>query len=665
MKKKIFCSVLFSVLIVSAFAQNNLSVDVDSEIYRILENCQSRGLCDILPGAKPYTQNRILQAVNEILENEDRLSATEKAVLNDYLEEHSQKEEKVVSKTHLRLQNNILNVPFSFEYMFGLEVSGSSGLYTDSDFNKAGFDFIPSVDFRGDLSRYISYTLKVLIDVTRMPLYECGTDYFVGYSWFNTFPAKEGTENTKPYEVGDYADALADNDNDKSVADAKYGEPDRRTIRTLKNTAYLPFAYKKKWSGQMYLLENMSASGLEGWPQTLGVSGTINAEIRTSLLNNSISIGAGRINHEWAAMDTGSSLVLNRSAQPFFSADMTVELFPFLTYSALTGILEYPNPDYMAESSWPDGIEDDSLFQNAFSLNMIELDYKYFHFDFGSSVVWPKRFEIGYIFPLVNFVEYQNHIGDNDNCALFGDIMFRKPGLGSIWASLYLDEINGLNNNPLTSSRAMFAGQLGTKIIIPKLPFASVSMRYTKVEPFCYTHHSINYTPWYSHYVCESYTNNGECLGYYLPPNADEFFFRFETTPVRGLSTSFQYQFIRHGADYGTQQVQGSSLYSELSNANRDDIEKHFLHDGAYNWMHIISAGASYSTKKTKVPFNIYGSLGFLYSYYTMIDDEDYEMTILGNHKADGNTKYHFVDNDEYPVQCGIVMTFGIKLWNF
>ena len=37
MKKKIFCSVLFSVLIVSAFAQNNLSVDVDSEIYRIRE----------------------------------------------------------------------------------------------------------------------------------------------------------------------------------------------------------------------------------------------------------------------------------------------------------------------------------------------------------------------------------------------------------------------------------------------------------------------------------------------------------------------------------------------------------------------------------------------------------------------------------------------------
>ena len=170
MKKKIFCSVLLSVLIVSAFAQNNLSVDVDSEIYRSLDTCLSRGLCDILPGAKPYTQNRVLQAVNEILENEDRLSATEKAVLDDYLEEHSQKEEKVVSKTHLRLQNNIFSVPFSFEYLFGLEASGSGGLYTDSDFNMGGFDFITSFDFKGDISRYVSYELKGLLDITRMPL---------------------------------------------------------------------------------------------------------------------------------------------------------------------------------------------------------------------------------------------------------------------------------------------------------------------------------------------------------------------------------------------------------------------------------------------------------------------------------------------------------------
>lgn len=664
MKKKILCTVLFS-LFVSGFAQQNLSVDIDDEIYRILETCQNRGLCSFMPGAKPYAQARILSAIDEILEHEGTLSETEKAVLIRYKEDYSPKENgKVLSVTRVRLQNEIKGVPLSFEYDLGLEASASGGLYTDSSFNQAGFDFIIDFNFMGDISKYVSYKMTGLFDLSRMPLYECGSDYFIGYSWNDTFKMEDDTE----YGVRDYSGALSDNNNDAEAAAELYKEPPRRMIKTFRNNSYLPFAYKKNWNGQMYLLSNMDAGGLEGWPQTIGLSGNILGEIRTTLLHNRISVGAGRMCREWAAMDTGASLVLNKNAQPFFAVDMTVELFPFIKYSALTGILEYPNQDYMAESSWPSGISDDaSFFQNAFSMNMIELDFKYFHFDFGSTTVWPKRFEIGYMFPLVNFVEYQNHLGDYDNTALFGDILFRKPGVGSIWASLYLDEINGLNNNPITATRAMFAGQVGTKIIIPKLPFASVSMRYTKVEPYCYTHHSIDHTPWYSHYISENYTNNGECLGYYLPPNADEFFLRFETTPLLGLSTSFQYQFIRHGADYGSQQVQGSSLYSELSNKNksRDEIEKHFLHDGAYNWMHIVSAGASYATKKTKVPFNVYGSLGFLYSYYTMIDDESYEMTILGNHKADGNTKYHFVDNDEYPVQCGVVLTLGVKLWHF
>lgn len=212
----------------------------------------------------------------------------------------------------------------------------------------------------------------------------------------------------------------------------------------------------------------------------------------------------------------------------------------------------------------------------------------------------------------------------------------------------------------------MYAGQLGIKFIVPKLPFTSISFRYTKVEPFCYTHHSINYTPWYDHYICENYTNGGDPLGYYLPPNADEFFLRFETMPVSGVACNLQYQFIRHGADYGSQQVQGSSLYSELTPVDRDSVVKTFLHDGAYNWMHIISVGASYSNRSNeKIPFQIYGNVGFIYSYYTMIDGNEYEMSILGNHKCSKTTEYHFVDNKEYPVQCGAVITVGVKLWKF
>ncbi len=651
MRKKLSVCIVALVGAFCAFAQSNSSVDISNEIYDVLENAQLRGLCGFLPGAKPWPEKRILAAIDEVLLNRARLHPAEVKVLEDFAASRERKPAKEARSLHFRVQNRSARFPMSFDFRFGLEASASGGLYTRPEFDQWGFDIIPSFHFAGDVGKNVSYRLAAFFDITRMPLYECGDDYFIGYAWY-----ADGVE--------DFLDGRKDADG------LEYAEPRRRTVRKLLNTSYLPYQYQKRWDGQMYLLSNLSASGLEGWPQTAGLSGGINPEIRASFLDGRISVGAGRIYREWAAMDSGSSLVLNGMARPFFSGDVTVELFPFLKFSSLAGILEYPNQDYMNEDSYPeekDGIDDSYFYQNAFSVNMLELDFTYLHFDFGSSVVYPKRFEVGYLFPLVTYVEYQNHIGDCDNLALFGNIKVRKPGLGSIWASLYLDEINGLNNNPFTSSRAMFAGQLGTKVVFPWLPFGSVSMRYTKVEPYCYTHHSINYTPWYAHYISENYTNNGELLGYYLPPNSDEFLFRFEARPAAGLTASVQYQFVRHGADYGSQQVPGSSLYSELSPYNRDDLEKYFLHDGAYQWMHIASASVLYNFQKTKVPFQLSATAGFMYSYYTMIDDDVYAARFgygnNGNSGADRYTPFHFVDSGEYPVQAGAVLSVGMKLW--
>ena len=243
--------------------------------------------------------------------------------------------------------------------------------------------------------------------------------------------------------------------------------------------------------------------------------------------------------------------------------------------------------------------------------------------------------------------------------------MLRKPGVGKVWASIYFDELN-IQNNWFTETRVMFSGQVGAKAVIPWLPFASVSTRYTKIEPYCYTHHAINYAPSYNHYIMENYTNNGESLGYYLPPNSDEFFFRFEMKPRSFLSTALQYQFVRHGADYGSQQVPGSSLYSELSRFNRDELKKYFLHDGAYNWMHMVKLETTFEHKNVQRDLQLSLNLGFLYSYYTMIDSDNYDRSIYGNNgnckNADFSTPYHFVNTDEYPVQFGVVMGFGFKV---
>lgn len=679
--KKVFLILVAAIFCgTAAFAQLNLSVDLNDEIYGLLDYAQLKGYCSFLSGVKPYTAGRILDAIDEILEHEDQLKSAEIKYLEEFKEKYTTKSDKKMSAGHVALENDSEKWHFSFLYDFGLNTSFSGGVYTKSKFNEFGFDIIPEFNFRGDITKYISYGVKPFFDGTTMPLYECTEnydEYSIGYYWYD--------EKVKLYTSDE-----VDPENKYTVGHGETFDIQTRTIQKYLNTSYLPFSYKKPWSGQIYYITNFSADGLEGWAMEPGISGGLKAEIRSSLLNNRINIGIGRNDREWAGMDNGSSLVLNSSAQPFFAYDMTVQLFPWLHFSNLVGILEYPNQDYINNHAFDmlgSGKDDAMFFQNGFSINMIDLDWKYLHLDFGSNVIFPKRFELGYMFPLAIYVEYQNHIGDYDNMALFGDVKVRKPGLGEIWASLYLDEIN-VKNDVTTQSRVMFAGQLGSKIVIPGLSGATLSMRYTKVEPYCYTHHAINYTPWYASYLCESYTNNGAGLGYYLDPNSDEFLLKFETKPTSKLTTGLKYQFIRHGADYGSMQVPGSSYYSEMPTKKRDQLKKAFLHDGAYNWMHIVNLSGAYrlETKKKKSPLEISGNVGFLYSYYTSISSDykrdmyitinqgtetEKEICTYGNavnsngKTADKNTPFHFINTDEYPVMCGLIMGVGLKAWFF
>lgn len=633
-------------------AQMNVSVPVTDEIYEFLDLAHKKGLCSPLNSYKPYTRSQILESLREIYDNSEKMSDKEIEITEKYLAAYEvNEEEKKNTFYQASIKNHNEAFPISFNYKSGLEFVYSGGLYTDSDYDSFGMDNMYHVNFDGDIGKGLSYRLGAVIDFSWMPLMEIG-DYFIGYPWENKL-------------VDDYLHGVTDeNGNEYDVSNKT------RIIKRFLNNSYLPYSYKKPWSGQFYFSKAMNAAGLEGWATSFGLGFSIDGEIRGSLLNDHIILGAGRIDREIAAMDNGSSLVLNAQAYPFMAVDAQFKLFDFLKFYTLTGILEYPNQDYINEGELSvlnesENIDDSYYFQNAFSLNMIELDFKYLHFDFGSSVVWPKRFEIGYMFPLANYVEYQNHIGDCDNLALFGDLRFTIPGVGSLWGSVYLDEINGLNNNPFTKTRAMFAYQAGVKYLLPKLPFASLSFRYTKIEPYCYTHHSIDYTPWYDHYICENYTNNGESLGYYLPPNSDEFLLQFKIQPKIGVNLGASYQLIRHGADYGSQQVPGSNIYSELSPHNRDELKKYFLHDGAYNWIHILSTGGKV-TLNTKIPLSFYGNLGLMFSYFTIINPENYDRSVYGNNgnckDVDYSTPFDIANTDEYPNLFGAVLTLGVRI---
>jgi hypothetical protein len=114
---------------------------------------------------------------------------------------------------------------------------------------------------------------------------------------------------------------------------------------------------------------------------------------------------------------------------------------------------------------------------------------------------------------------------------------------------------------------------------------------------------------------------------------------------------------IRHGADYGSGEVDGSSLLSELDPDGRSGsnpiLKRFFLHDGAYQWNHIIKAGVEWNLPK--LPIALYGEAGVVISYFTNIEE-------AANVTGDAHP-YFMIDTSEYPKSTGFVVKLGVKIY--
>jgi len=628
------CAALFVFSGAALFAQTYAAVPLEHPVYQIITQAELRGLCRAMPKVKPYSEKTVINAINEIIAASDAsdtplLSKTERDILFDTLERFKRKPGKDGLRGGYYYEGKG-KLRTTADLTFKADIFASGGIYNNKDDDQWGFRFLPTVSVRGDFGTQLSYDFNLFGNASRAVLKNLGT-YSIGKWWF--------TETE---------DGSAD-----------------RTIKTYANKAFFPFSHRKTWDGSVYKVSNLTATGLEGWCDEGAGGFGINSEIAASVFDDKIFIRFGRLSREWAGMDKGASLVFGGAAHPFLALEAEISPFSWFSLSTLTGILEFPNSKYIVGKIYNSkkdhgNYDNEAFFQNAYSIAMLEFNFKYIHADFGTTAVWPKRFELGYFFPLTDKVFYQNNIGDLDNIALFGNISYTYPKIGTVWASIFLDEFNGFSRvtgllgDFIHATRNMYATQVGMKASIPFLPFTTISCRYTKIEPFCYTHTAINKAPWYSHYITEAYMSAGENLGYYLPPNSDELHIRVESSPLTVLTAHLEYQFIRHGAEHGGQAVRGSSIYSELDPEGRDAMRKYFLHDGAYQWFHIVKIGGEYSLRKFKVPLTIYGDVGFVYSYFTVIDG-----TPNNNEKRD----YHIADTSEYPTEFGAIVSGGLRLY--
>jgi len=642
----IICFFLILITFNQVSAQTHISVPLGHPIYLILEQAQMRGLCSFLPAVKPYSRAQVISFIDEILNNDNdqrfgKLSESEKEILEQFkISLTPQRGKTDLTRGTISAERTVNDIYLSGEFGFGMELSFAGGYYpiaggynyneqTDDPLFKdashpASGDFysdvhiLPTIYFIGDLGRHLTYGLTL-------------------YGWIGKVPRTI---------LGKYNNLDADLFPD---------EPNLKEYMTIKSEPLtsFPYTYKKRWDGFVFPIADVNNSSHATWPESLSIGYYMLPELAGEFFGGHLTYRFARMDREWSGMSTNASLVLNQSAQPFLGFETVIAPFSWIAISSLTGVLEYHNA--VGEGNKPYLRDTSSTFQNAFSIVQLEFNIKnYFNFGLGSSVIWPKRFELGYPFPLVENLMYQNNIGDFDNMALFINMQGQYPGLGKLWISFYLDEIN-ISPGFLKRDRNMFAYQLGGSFNIPWLPFASITVSYTKNEPYNYTHNRID-TPWYTKLMEENYVSFGRSLGHYIPPNSDEILLRFETIPFARSMFSFQYQMIRHGADYGDRAVDGSSLWSELpTKGNRDLLEKYFLHDGAYQWMHIVRFRGEYSLTGFKVPVKVIAEIGGVYSYWTDIDSSIKPNT--------GSYSYKIIDTPQYPHSFCIIGIIGVHIF--
>lgn len=385
-------------------------------------------------------------------------------------------------------------------------------------------------------------------------------------------------------------------------------------LNLLQIEAFPVYSYSVDWDGYTYNPSSLGGGG--NVDQFYSFAFRSRPEIGAGFFDDKVTMNFGRHRREWGL--GSDSLVLSGSGRPIVAFETTLQLTDWISYSYLVGTLENGGDSSAA-----------SQLQSMTAMKMVEMrPFDWLYIAVHEGVVFPKRFELGYLNPLIFSSLYQGQIGDFDNIMGGATLGLSLPGWAEAWTTLYVDELKPKKISDFFDYvRNFYSFQAGVQTAIPSVPFGLLTLQYTKIEPFTYTHPAIE-VPWIDpvgtlpSVVFESFVSGGEGLSTKLDPNSDELLIRINTSPMEYLSLHGGYQLIRHG-EYGGSYDEpllgyGSSLLSEEMEAiyfeawgeevpeSLADLRKAFLQDGDYEWYNIFSLGGNYDMlPHTKIPVKL------------------------------------------------------------
>ncbi len=570
--KKVFL-LLMIVLSTTYFltAQSNLTVNIDDPVYLLIEMAEVKGYITRVSQVRPYPVTRIRRYLEEINGVRNRLSQRQIEVLDEQ------------------------------RRRFGLVAEDERSWWQSG-----------RVDFGGEGTDMENFPIRVRMQADNITNMELNSMAFQ-----NVTPVKIFLE-------GDITSHFS------------YGFNVGFGASFLNPAAFEPFGHITYNDG--------FALGMSG---SLNDSTTYNGfavtfhfmpEMQAQFLDDRVRVGMGRYAR---SMGPGSGgLTVSGTARPYDALELEVRPAKWLNYYFSVGSLG----NWFSQRAWmgdvktgTTGFPDQPQYEvptdeKNLTLQVLEImpvDWMYLNMTTGA--VWGKRMEIGYFNPLMPLLFSQNLYGDADNLAMEMTGAFPLPFGVKIYGTFFADEVQFNDLGTLfTDTSQQFGIQAGLKGLIPGLGFTLGTFQYTKLEPYVYTHYEQVY-PSTTALVNTNWTNDRYNLGYYLPPNSDEFLLQLESMPAAGLKLYGKYRYIRHG--YGNWDnpgeiegtVDSGGAYTDTGDDDRhayQDRPKNFLKDGPYERIHMATLGGEYQFPGA--PFRLGMEYTFSYAENDRADTSSY-----------------------------------------
>ncbi len=166
-------------------------------------------------------------------------------------------------------------------------------------------------------------------------------------------------------------------------------------------------------------------------------------------------------------------------------------------------------------------------------------------FSLGESIVYSDKLEFLYLFPFSFFRAADHYLSDNNNNAgANSQFFFNLSSRGHIpnthlFATLFIDEIALSDIGDPERERNQLGVTVGGSLTDLPINNLTLSINYTRINPFVYRH----YIP------TQTYESRSYVMGHWMQHNADQIYVSINYRILRGLQAKVWGEYIRKGGD--------------------------------------------------------------------------------------------------------------------